>query len=67
MPRRARKPEGSIRLHARVSPGTSERLKALAASFGLLYGGEGSLGQLLDALANHDLLVIKASNVKKCE
>lgn len=38
-------------LHARVAPETGEKLKQIAQALGYIHGGEGSTGQLLDAIA----------------
>ena len=52
-------------LHARVAPGTGDKLKEIAQLLGYIYDNEGSTGQLLDAIANGELILIatkKASN-----
>lgn len=51
-------------LHARVAPGTSEKLKEIAAVLGYLYNREGATGQLLDAIAAGELILIAASHRK---
>lgn len=47
-------------LHARVAPGTAEKLKEIAQKLGYVYANEGSTGQLLDAIANSE--IIRVSN-----
>ena len=49
---RPRKEEKTVSLHARVKPGTPDKLKALAILLGLTHGGEGSTGKLLDKVAD---------------
>jgi hypothetical protein len=51
-------------LHARVAPGTAEKLKEIAYLLGYSYNDEGSTGQLLDAIAAGNLVLIAASNSK---
>lgn len=45
-------------LHARVNPQTSEALKQIAYNLGYIYDGEGSTGQLLDAIASEQQMLI---------
>lgn len=45
-------------MHARVAPDTPDRLKEIAHKLGYTYAGEGSTGQLLDAIANGELILI---------
>lgn len=45
-------------LHSRVAPQTAEKLKEIAQKLGYIYNKEGSTGQLLDAIANGDLILI---------
>ena len=55
-------------LHARVAPGTGDKLKEIAQLLGYIYDKEGSTGQLLDAIASGELILIatkKASNSYK--
>jgi hypothetical protein len=40
-----------IQLFARVDVATEQALKELAIEHGFVYGGEGSIGKLLDAIA----------------
>ncbi|NJN12863.1 MAG: hypothetical protein HC815_34910 [Richelia sp. RM1_1_1] len=49
-------------LHARVERGTIDKLKEVAQLLGYTYDNEGSTGQLLDAIANGELILIKAKN-----
>lgn len=44
-----RKKLGRTNLHARVAPGTGDKLKQIAQKLGYIYHEEGSTGQLLDA------------------
>ena len=45
-------------LHARVDPHTSEALKKIAYKLGYIYDTEGSTGQLLDAIASEEQVLI---------
>lgn len=45
-------------LHARVSVETTEKLKELAQRLGYIYNDEGSIGQMLDAIASNQLILI---------
>jgi hypothetical protein len=45
-------------LHARVAPETGEKLKQIAQALGYIHGGEGSTGQLLDAIASGEIILI---------
>ncbi|MBW4670844.1 MAG: hypothetical protein KME60_26320 [Cyanomargarita calcarea GSE-NOS-MK-12-04C] len=45
-------------LHARVAPKTGEKLKEIAQALGYIHGGEGSTGQLLDAIALGGIILI---------
>ncbi|GAB1541826.1 hypothetical protein NUACC21_44990 [Scytonema sp. NUACC21] len=45
-------------LHARVALGTAEKLKEIAYALDYIYDGEGSTGQLLDAIASGKLILI---------
>lgn len=51
-------------LHARVAPNTTEKLKKIAEAFGYTYDGEGSTGQLLDAIAEGKLLLLPSNQHK---
>lgn len=51
-------------LHARVAPETAEKLKEIALKLGYTYNQEGSTGQLLDAIANGELILISTSQRK---
>lgn len=52
-------------LHARVAPDTPDKLKQIAFNLGFVYGTEGSTGQLLDAIANAEVVLISARNFTK--
>lgn len=55
-------------LHARVAPGTGDKLKEIAQLLGYVYDREVLIGQLLDVIANGELILIttkKASNSQK--
>ena len=45
-------------LHARVAPETGDKLKEIAQALGYTHGGEGSTGQLLDAIAQGKIILI---------
>ncbi len=42
-------------LHARVAIETAEKVKQIAFNLGYIHGGEGSIGQLLDAIADGEI------------
>ncbi len=52
-------------LHARVAPNTADKLKEIALTLGYIYDNEGSTGQLLDAIANGDLILLATSKSSK--
>lgn len=45
-------------LHARVAPGTGDKIKEIAQTLGYMHGEEGSTGQLLDAIALGEIILI---------
>lgn len=45
-------------LHARVAPETNERLKDIAYKLGYIYDDTGATGQLLDAIASGEVLLV---------
>lgn len=45
-------------IHARVDPATADKLKEIAQKLGYIYDGEGSTGQLLDAIATEKIILI---------
>jgi hypothetical protein len=49
-------------LHARVAPGAGDKLKEIAQTLGYIHGGSGSTGQLLDAIASGELILIATKN-----
>ena len=49
-------------IHARVDPRTVDKLKEIAQKLGYIYDGEGSTGQLLDAIASGDLILISTKS-----
>jgi hypothetical protein len=49
-------------LHARVAQGTGDKLKEIAQKLGYTHSDEGSTGQLLDAIANGELILIATKN-----
>ncbi|NJL79065.1 MAG: hypothetical protein HC917_09905 [Richelia sp. SM2_1_7] len=57
-----RKKLDRVSLHARVERGTVDKLKEVAQTLDYIYNDEGSTGQLLDAIANGELILIKAKN-----
>lgn len=52
-------------IHARVDSGTADKLKEIAQKLGYIYDGEGSTGQLLDAIASGEIILISAKNSSK--
>ncbi|MBW4511111.1 MAG: hypothetical protein KME64_32035 [Scytonematopsis contorta HA4267-MV1] len=56
-----RKKLGRTSLHARVSPETPNKLKAIAEKLGYTYSDDGSIGQLFDAIASGELLLLHQS------
>jgi hypothetical protein len=52
-------------LHARVAPETADKLKEIAMKLGYIYNDEGSTGQLLDAIATGDIILISANKSYK--
>lgn len=52
-------------LHARVAPDTPDKLKQIAFNLGFVYSDEGSTGQLLDAIASGEVVLISARNFTK--
>ena len=52
-------------IHARVDPRTADKLKEIAQKLGYIYDGEGSTGQLLDAIANGELILISTKTSSK--
>lgn len=53
-------------LHARVAPQTAEKLKEIAFKLGYIYDNSGSTGQLLDAIAQGEIILISAAKNLKC-
>ncbi|GAX46248.1 hypothetical protein NIES4075_72690 [Tolypothrix sp. NIES-4075] len=49
-------------LHARVAPETGGKLKEIAQALGYIHGESGSTGQLLDAIASGELILIATKN-----
>ncbi|WP_414756629.1 hypothetical protein [Anabaena sp. CCY 9910] len=52
-------------IHARVDPKTADKLKEIAQKLGYIYNSEGSTGQLLDAIANGELILISTKTSSK--
>lgn len=50
---------------ARVAEHTPEKIKEIAIQLGYLYNGEGSPGQLLDAIASGDVILIQRTRLDK--
>lgn len=48
-------------LHARVASDTADKLKQVALRLGYVYNDEGSTGQLLDAIASGEVILISAN------
>lgn len=57
-----RKKLDRVSLHARVERGTVDKLKEVAQVLGYIYNDEGSTGQLLDAIASGELILIATKN-----
>ena len=57
-----RKKLDRVSLHARVERGTVDKLKEVAQILGYIYNEEGSTGQLLDAIASGELILIATKN-----
>jgi len=56
-----RKQLNRTNLHARVAPETPDKLKEIAFKIGYIYNQEGSTGQLLDAIAQGEIILIKSA------
>lgn len=68
MSSRGRKPLDKSSLHARVSPQTPMALRKKAQEMGYEYGKSGATGELLDAIAEGRLVLVKRDdweNIKK--
>jgi hypothetical protein len=52
-------------IHARVDPKTAHKLKEIAQKLGYTYDSEGSTGQLLDAIASGELILISTKATPK--
>jgi hypothetical protein len=52
-------------IHARVGIGTADKLKQIAQALGYIYDGEGSTGQLLDAIASGEVILISTKTSSK--
>ena len=61
----ARKKLNRHSLHARVAPDTPDKIKQIAFNLGFVYDGEGSTGQLLDAIANSEIALISKNTFSK--
>ena len=61
----ARKKLNRDSLHARVAPDTANKIKQIAFNLGFVYDGEGSTGQLLDAIAKNEVVLVSARNFNK--
>ncbi len=53
------------RLTVRVSPGTSEKLNNIAEIMGYTYGDRGATGELMDAIAQGNILLIPCKDILK--
>lgn len=58
-----RKKLGRSSLHARVAPETPDKIKQIAFNLGFVYDNEGSTRQLLDAIANSEVVSMPAKNL----
>lgn len=45
---------------ARVESDTPEAIRAIALNLGYVYGGKGSVGKLLDAIADGEVVLVQA-------
>ncbi len=54
-----RKQLGKIQSHWRIEPETKEALDQIAQALGYKYGTGGAVGEMLDAIANGELLLSK--------
>ena len=52
-------------LHARVDPRTADKLKEIAQKLGYIYNDEGSTGQMLDAIASGEIILISIKTTSK--
>ncbi len=55
-----RKQLNRTNLHARVASETPDKLKEIAEKMGYTYNQSGSTGQLLDAIAQGEIILIKS-------
>lgn len=53
------------RILARVERNTPNRIKNIAEALGYIYDTEGSTGQLLDAIANGEILLVSTKKENK--
>jgi len=52
-------------IHARVDPRTADKLKEIAQKLGYIYNDEGSTGQMLDAIASGEIILISTKTTSK--
>jgi hypothetical protein len=45
-------------VNVRTAPDTADKLKTIAYKLGYIYDGEGATGQLLDAIASGEILLM---------
>ena len=55
--------EDRVQIKARVDAATPDKVMALAAALGYTYAGAGSLGKLLDAIAEGEIVMVKAQKI----
>jgi hypothetical protein len=58
-----RKALNKYQLRCWVNPENHEKLKSIAKSMGYTYSDEGSIGSLLDAIANQEIILIPAQKI----
>jgi hypothetical protein len=60
-----RKKLNRTNLHARVAPETPDKLREIAGKMGYIYSDDGSIGQLFDAIALGEVILISTKkNIK---
>ncbi len=54
-----------VQKHFRVDANTPEKLDRLAIQLGYVYGRGGALGELLDAIANEEIILVPKTSWQK--
>lgn len=47
-----------VKMGPRVNADTPDKIKEVAATLGYTFGGDGAVGELLDAIASGDIILI---------